>query len=119
MDSIASPQVPLTLRIASVLCWFIGLALSVAVTVFALSSSSGKVELRIYMFIAGLGLGIGLCYGGWGLLKRRRQAGLITILAVLVITGFQLLATEGQVRPYSLMYALMIVLVLLSWKHLH
>ena len=104
------------LSTASTLAWIWGLLMvfgGVALGFPALSMGHSLV-LPVILFV----LGSALCYGGYGLRRKRRAASILAVGVSALTVIFHLFMHVGPGPVGIIVNLAIIVLVLVNWKHL-
>ncbi len=110
MEQVGTAKKKSTLNISIILCWVLGvLNLGGGISIgIPMISANKPIFFPIAIFI----IGIGLCVAGYGLRKRRKYAGTLSIV-------FALLAFISPPMIGLLLGALIIVFTVINWKVLN
>jgi peptidoglycan/LPS O-acetylase OafA/YrhL len=113
--SITAPQTnPTGIRIASTLCWVVGLI--TVVFAFALYAAPDDTTSGLVGLLVRLAAGVLVCAAGF-LVRRRRKLGAYLVLAAWALPLVWALATHVPARGnFFLLVALVALLV--NWQHL-
>ena len=110
---------PKGLIAASILCWLGGILIGVLAVWFVISETQ-RANPMAMLALVWLPLAAPYCLAGYFLGKARRTGGWIAVLTAGLVSTAQLLASRGAaiLSPALLGNLAIIVLVVLSWRHL-
>lgn len=110
--------VPQGLKIASTLCWIMGVVVLGSGIAIGIPAALGATGGGWAFVLAACAAGVALCYGGYGLQKGLRSAGLTAMVAAGGFVAFLLVGTGGRPTLPMILYLAIIALVGANWKSL-
>jgi hypothetical protein len=104
-------EIPTGIRVASTLCWLVGIF--TIVSAIAVAPSVTGVPFMLTALVAG----IAVCVGAW-LIRRQRRIGLLILVLAWATPTVYMLVSTGSARGGPVLLTIAVLLAAANWKHL-
>jgi len=111
-----APPVPTGVRVASTLCWLVGILSILMAIAVGIPATSGPDATVVPMLVS-VAAGIVVCVAGYLVRQRRKVGALLVVAAWALPAVVSLIGGDGAKPGNGLLFAAMIGLFL-NWKHL-
>jgi len=112
----ATEPVPTGIRVASTLCWLVGILTILVVAAVAIPPVARSPQATGF-FAVDIAAGVMVCVAGYLVRQRRKVGALLVVLAwaLPTVLGF---ALGGGPRSGNFLLFVAMIVLLLNWKHL-
>ena len=109
--------VPTGVRIASTLCWLVGILTILMAIAVGIPAATGS-EATVAPMIVSIATGIVVCVAGH-LVRQRRKVGALLVVAAWALPAVVSLVGGGGAEPGNVLLFAAMIALFLNWKFLH